>query len=116
VSVVPYWLGVPSGVPAAVRSHISALLADGMPFAEYYNEPAASAMYPGTEGWLFYLVTDSVGIAIQDAAQLQFQGTVVAGGGRIGAPTPVPGSLGAIRIPVALGPARSASSSGRWRR
>jgi minor extracellular serine protease Vpr len=104
VSVVPYWLGVPSGVPAAVRSHISALLADGMPFAEYYNEPAASAMYPGTEGWLFYLVTDSVGIAIQDAAQLQFQGTVVAGGGRIGAPTPVPGSLGAIRIPVALGP------------
>lgn len=62
-------------------------------------------MYPGTEGWLFYLVTDSAGITITDPAQLQFQGTVVAGGGRIGAPSPVPGSLGAIRIPVTLGPA-----------
>jgi hypothetical protein len=109
-TVAPYWLGVPSGIPSAARAYTSALLADPMPFSEYYGEPAASAMYPGTEGWLFYLVTDSIGLAIEDPAELQFQGTVVSGGGRIGTPSPVPGSFGAIRIPVTLGPTPGVNS------
>ncbi|MBL8212066.1 MAG: S8 family serine peptidase [Bryobacterales bacterium] len=107
---VPYWLGVPSGIPASVRSPVNAFLADPTPFAEYWNEPAANATYPGTEGWLFYLVTDSTGLAITDPAELQFTGTVVAGAGRIGSPSPVPGSFGAIRIPVTLGPSPGANT------
>jgi hypothetical protein len=31
-----------------------------------YNEPAANATFRGTEGWLFYVVTDAVGLAITD--------------------------------------------------
>lgn len=103
-TLVPYWLGVPSGVPAAVRSYTGVFLADPTPYAEYYNEPAASATYPGADGYFFYIVTDSVGLAIDDPAQLQFKGTVVSGNGRIGTPSPVPGSWGAVRIPVTLGP------------
>lgn len=104
-TVVPYWLGVPSGVPAAARAYTGAFLADPSPYAEYWNEPAASATFPGAEGYFFYLVTDSIGLAITDPAQLQFKGTVINGGGRFGNPEPVPGSWGAIRIPVTLGPA-----------
>lgn len=103
-TIVPYWLGVPSGVPAAARQPVSAFLADASPYAEYWNEPAASAMYAGMEGYFFYVVTDSIGIAITDPARLQFKGTVASGGGRIGNPEPVPGSWGTIRIPVTLGP------------
>ncbi len=103
-TVVPYWLGVPSGVPAAARAYTSAFLADASPYSEYWGEPPASATYPGMEGYFFYMVTDSIGLAINDPAQLQFKGTVVSGGGRFGNPQPVPGSWGAIRIPVTLGP------------
>lgn len=104
-TVVPYWLGVPSGVPATARQYVTGFLADPTPYSEYWGEPMANLTFPGTEGYLFFLVTDKIGIAINDPAQLQFRGEVVAGNGIIGTPAPIPGSWGAVHVPVRLGPA-----------
>ncbi|MCU1263591.1 MAG: peptidase and in, kexin, sedolisin [Bryobacterales bacterium] len=68
-AVVPYWYGVPDGRPA---------------YLTYLGAPAEAPA--GTNVLLYFQVTDSVGVAVQDARSLNVISSVVSGGGKITGP------------------------------
>ena len=65
--LVPYWYGVPSNTPASLK----------------VIENPPSELPVGESRAIYFRITDAVGIAVLDNQVLQYQGTVVAGGGTI---------------------------------
>jgi minor extracellular serine protease Vpr len=66
-ALVPYWYGVPTGVPRAVVG---------------ISSPAAQARV-GTNQFLFLRVIDNIGVPVTDDLSLAFKGSVISGGGTI---------------------------------
>ena len=86
--LVPYWYAVPSGTPYQVS----------VPAPPPVRIPA------GQETTVYFRVLDDVGIPVTDAADLQYQGTVVEGGGSIG-PARASGSYpGTVFVVLRTGP------------